>query len=402
MGPRSPLNVSGIERASTVNSPVRSKCRTFGARCAQRLLPSHPTSLPRVVKLLTIQECGRGKGTIALAQKVTLKQIANEVGLSPSSVSLVLNGRPCRISEENRRRIKEVAAREHYVPNQIARSLVMRESKTLGLIVPNIESRFFSSLAKNLEQRCRAEGYALFITNSDGLPENDLDLLALLVTRGVDGIFLVVADELADDSALVNELSHLPVPYVMIDRVVDNLACDKVLFDHERGGYMATKYLLEKGHERIACMVNAAKSMTGRKRLAGYGRALAEANVAFDPSLVIETDYYISDAFEASAKVLDTDATAVFASSDNIALGLLKRLYKCGRRVPSDYSVVSYDNSAADALFEPALTSIEQDVTMLSEHAINMMLRKIEKPTARPIERVLEPRLVVQGSVSPR
>ena len=355
-----------------------------------------------MVKLLTIQECRRGKGTVALAQKVTLKQIANEVGLSPSSVSLVLNGRPCRISEENRRRIKEVAAREHYVPNQIARSLVMRESKTLGLIVPNIESRFFSSLAKNLEQRCRAEGYALFITNSDGLPENDLDLLTLLVTRGVDGIFLVVADELADDSALVNELSHLPVPYVMIDRVVDNLACDKVLFDHERGGYMATKYLLEKGHERIACMVNAAKSMTGRKRLAGYERALAEANVTFDPSLVIETDYYISDAFEASTKVLDTDATAVFASSDNIALGLLKRLYKCGRRVPSDYSVVSYDNSAADALFEPALTSIEQDVTMLSEHAINMMLRKIDKPTARPIERVLEPRLVVQGSVSPR
>ena len=105
-----------------------------------------------------------------MAQKVTLKQIANEVGLSPSSVSLVLNDRPCRISEENRRRIKEVAAREHYVPNQIARSLVMRESKTLGLIVPNIESRFFSSLAKNLEQRCRAEGYALFITNSDGAP----------------------------------------------------------------------------------------------------------------------------------------------------------------------------------------------------------------------------------------
>lgn len=85
-----------------------------------------------------------------MAQKVTLKQIANEVGLSPSSVSLVLNNRPCRISEENRRRIKEVAAREHYVPNQIARSLVMRQSKTLGLIVPNIESRFLPRLPKIL------------------------------------------------------------------------------------------------------------------------------------------------------------------------------------------------------------------------------------------------------------
>lgn len=86
-----------------------------------------------------------------MANKVTLKQIAQEVGLSPSSVSLVLNNRPCRISEENRKLIKEVAARNHYVPNQIARSLVMRESRTLGLIVPNIESRFFASLAGSLE-----------------------------------------------------------------------------------------------------------------------------------------------------------------------------------------------------------------------------------------------------------
>lgn len=335
-----------------------------------------------------------------MAQKVTLKQIANEVGLSPSSVSLVLNNRPCRISEENRRRIKEVAAREHYVPNQIARSLVMRQSKTLGLIVPNIESRFFSSLAKNLEQRCRAEGYALFITNSDGSPENDLDLVSLLVTRGVDGLFLVAAEETPEDQELADELSHLPVPFVMIDRVVGDLACDKVMFDHELGGYMATKCLLDAGHRRVACMINANKSMTGQKRLEGYKRALAEFNVPFDEQLVIETEYYIADAYEASAKLLETDATAVFASSDNITLGLLKRLHECGRRVPEDYSLVSYDNSAADALFEPALTSIEQDVTKLSEHAISLMARKLEKPAARAIERVLEPRLVVKESVA--
>ena len=112
-----------------------------------------------------------------MANKVTLKQIAQEVGLSPSSVSLVLNNRPCRISEENRKLIKEVAARNHYVPNQIARSLVMRESRTLGLIVPNIESRFFASLAGSLEKRCREDGYALFITSSGGSADDDLELL---------------------------------------------------------------------------------------------------------------------------------------------------------------------------------------------------------------------------------
>ena len=335
-----------------------------------------------------------------MANKVTLKEIAREVGLSPSSVSLVLNNRPCRISEENRKRIKEVAAREHYVPNQIARSLVMRESRTLGLIVPNIESRFFASLARNLESRCRQKGYGLFITNSGGVPEGDLDLLHQLVTRGVDGVFLVVGDEISDDRDLRDEISRTPIPVVMVDRTIEGLACDKVMFDHELGGYMATKYLLEQGHTRIACIVNARRSNTGRKRLVGYERALREAGVAVDARLEFESDYYINSAYEAAEGVLATDATAVFASSDNIALGLLKRLHENGKRVPDDYSVVSYDNSAADVLFEPALTAIEQNAGELSEHALKLMMHNLAGETTKPVEEILQPKLVVKDSVA--
>ena len=246
-----------------------------------------------------------------MANKVTLKQIAQEVGLSPSSVSLVLNNRPCRISEENRKLIKEVAARNHYVPNQIARSLVMRESRTLGLIVPNIESRFFASLAGSLEKRCREDGYALFITSSGGSADDDLELLRQLVTRGVDGVFLVVGDEFSDDRALREEVSHLPIPAVMVDRAIEGLECDKVMFDHEMGGYMATRYLIEQGHRRIACLVNARRSNTGRKRLAGYERALREVGLPIDARLEFESEYYIPSAYEASEAVLATDATAV-------------------------------------------------------------------------------------------
>ena len=335
-----------------------------------------------------------------MANKVTLKEIAREVGLSPSSVSLVLNNRPCRISEENRKRIKEVAAREHYVPNQIARSLVMRESRTLGLIVPNIESRFFASLASNLEACCRKKGYGLFITNSGGVPEGDLDLLHQLVTRGVDGVFLVVGDEISDDRDLRDELSRTPIPVVMVDRAIDGLNCDKVMFDHELGGYMATKYLLEQGHARIACIVNARRSNTGRKRLVGYERALREAGVPIDARLEFESDYYINSAYEAAEGVLATNATAVFASSDNIALGLLKRLHESGKRVPDDYSVVSYDNSAADVLFEPALSAIDQNPGELSEHALKLMMRNLKGEASKPVEEILQPRLIIKDSVA--
>lgn len=366
-----------------------------------------------------------------MAAKVTLKQIAQEVGLSPSAVSLVLNDQPCRISAENRRRIKEVAERMHYVPNQIARSLVTQQSHTLGLIVPNIESRFFSSLARNLEVRCRERGYALFIMNSDVSVEHEDELIRLLVNRGVDGLFLVTAHELDADEQLVDSLSSLPVPLVMVDRFIEGVQCDRVRFNSELGGYLATSCLLEHGHRAIACLVNTS-SHTGRGRLRGYRRALREHGIEPDERLVFESDYYIPDGARAAEGVLATDATGIFASSDNIALGALKCLYAHDKRVPRDYSLVSYDNSATDALFEPALTAIEQNVSELAEHALEVLLDRVERGVtpaaaddgrARLIrrdsatgeaaagaahegcdrcfeDRVLDPRLVVQASVA--
>lgn len=336
-----------------------------------------------------------------MAGKVTLKEIAREAGVSISTVSLVLNDRPCRVSEENRRRIKKIAREKRYVPNQIARSLQMQRSGTLGLIVPNIESRFFARLARNLEVRCRERGYALFITTSDDLAENDLALLDLLVNRGVEGVFLVMGNRCPGHDERPRRVADAPVPVVAIDRSFEGPVCDTVQFDNERGGYLATRHLLEHGHRRIACMVNAARSGTGARRLVGYRRALDEFGVAYRPDYVLDTDYYIPEAYEAAASLAGLDVTAVFASSDNIALGLLKRLYDQGKRVPRDYAVVSYDNSAADSLFEPALTAIDQDVAQLADKAIDLMLGRLAGGAGAPVECLLEPRLVERDSVAP-
>ncbi len=321
-----------------------------------------------------------------MAEKVTLKTIAREVGLSPATVSLVLNGRPVRVSDENRRRILDVARREHYIPNQIARSLVTQHTQTLGLIVPNIESRFFSSFAKMLEMKCRRRGYALFITNSDNSTSNDADLVRLLVNRGADGIFIITSDEVEASKQLIADLEQLPVPYVMVDRTIDALDCDKVTFNNELGGYLATKYLLDHGHRRIACMVNTA-SNTGCARLNGYVRALGEKGLELDQSLVLTSDYYIPDAYLAAQQLIRVNATAVVATSDNIALGLLRYLYERGLHVPRDYSVVGYDNSISDALFEPALTSIEQNVDELSDAALSIMFRRLGEHGADVVQR---------------
>lgn len=339
--------------------------------------------------------------------KVTLKDIAREAGVAPSTASLVLNGRPVRVSPETRRRIQDCARRLRYVPNQMARSLATHRSNTMGLIVPNIESRFFSSLARNLEQRCRHEGYALLIASSDGAPETDVDLVGLFVNRGVDGVFIVVARELDADPHLVEALSQLPVPYVMVDRFVDGAPGDRVRFDNRMGGHIATWHLLQRGHRRIAIVANR-RAHTGRERLAGYETALREMGVEVDPALELQSDYYLQEAYQVADRLLDLAPTAVVATSDNIALGLLKRLHERGVRVPDDLSIVSYDNSAADFLFEPALTAIDQDVGELSDAALAVMLRRLGERDAgggggqsAPVERLLSPRLVERGSVRP-
>lgn len=338
-----------------------------------------------------------------MSGKVTLRDIAREVGLSTTAVSLVLNDRPCGISEESRRRIKEVARKKRYIPNQIARSLVTQRSQTIGLVVPNIESRFFSSLARRLELGCRGRGYALIITNSDDSPTNDSELVRLLLNRGVDGLVLVMSDETRVDAQLLSVLETLPVPFVMVDRLVEGLACDKVAFNNRQGGYLACRHLLDAGHRRVACVVNRA-SNTGRERLAGYERALVERGIEPDPALELESAYYTADAYATADALLATDATAVFAGSDNIALGLLRRLYEQDLRVPRDLSVVGYDNSTADVLFEPALTSVEQNVDELSAAALELLFRQIEEgerhaEMGAPEERILTPRLVIKGSV---
>ena len=189
----------------------------------------------------------------------------------------------------------------------------------------------------------------------------------------------------------------------MVDRFIEGLDCDKVGFNNEQGGYLATSYLLGRGHERVACLINK-ESNTGRERMAGYERALRERGVEPDPELEFHTAYYIDDAYESAKDFLKTDATAVFASSDNIALGLLKLLYAHDLRVPRDYSVVSYDNSAADSLFEPALTSIEQNSGELADAAIDLLFARLAEADSGTepkgsVSTILRPKIVVKNSV---
>ncbi|AEB07652.1 transcriptional regulator, LacI family [Coriobacterium glomerans PW2] len=308
----------------------------------------------------------------------TIKDIAAKVGMSVTAVSLVLNEKPCRITDENRKRIKEAAHELNYSPNYSARSLKTQQTMTLGLIVPNIASHFYSKIAKNLEEECRELGYALFITGSKNRSEDDCRLLNMLARRGIDGLFFVSSSEAVGDSEVGRQLCDLHVPYVLVGRYLPAIECDSIRFDEEAGAHRATCCLIERGHTKIGCIVNTVTSESGALRYDGYRRALAEAGIASNPEYCAESDYDIGESYKAMEKLIRTDISAVLATSDSIALGAVRCIQDHNRRIPDDISVVGFDEEIAYQIYKPRLTIIKRDIEHLCHRATAMLHDRIE------------------------
>ncbi|MBO9106567.1 MAG: LacI family DNA-binding transcriptional regulator, partial [Escherichia coli] len=180
-----------------------------------------------------------------MAYRATLKDVAAAAGVSVTTVSLVLNNRPARVSEEKRKAIADAAKKLNYVPNQSARSLVTKQSQLVALIVPDIENLFFAALAKCVEDECAVQGYSLIVANSDDSRVTEHELLQRLPARGVDGVMLIPAREsCAGDAAerLREDVALVSCPVVLIDRLTQCGWCDAVGFDNYLGGRLAARY----------------------------------------------------------------------------------------------------------------------------------------------------------------
>ena len=336
-------------------------------------------------------------------KKVTIKDIAREAGVSVGAVSLILNDRPCRMSEQSKQRVKEIARQRNYVANQMARALVTRKSNTLGLILPDIGNNFFSALAQQLEKHCRDLGYYLMFANSDDSLSNERELIESFGSKGVDGLFLIQSNEsYLHPEAFQETLGQLQIPYVMVDRSLPEVACDKVCFDNMQGGRAAASHLLAAGHRDVACVYMDDRLGNGAHRLRGFLAAMEEAGIALPPNRLIAGDNRSQSGFDAVDKVLSTGATAVFICNDMMTLGFLRGLHRRGRRVPWDLSVVSYDDSLQEYLFEVRLTTVAQDLDLLARHAAQVMDRRLRNADS-PFQQIyLNPALICRESVAKR
>ena len=334
---------------------------------------------------------------------VTLKDIAAEAGVSITTVSNVVHHRKSRVSPELVEKIWKIIEREHYVPSMSARSLANRDSSIIGVIThltpqttgSTVSDPFLSAFVDSIEKRLREEGYYLMIR----AVEDAAELAALSRSWRLSG--LIVTGMFQD--AFFTTVRELGVPFVLIDSYVDDPDVFSIGLEDEKGGYLAARYMLEKGH-RVIAFASPSVRPGGviEKRLNGYRRALEEFGMPYDPALVFTQEISVQEGKRLGRLLaVKKEITGICASADILAAGILAGLHECGVRVPRDKSIVGFDDNYISQLTYPALTTIHQDADQKGVLATDMMMKQLRQKPIGEKSIVLPVHLVERDSVCP-
>ncbi len=337
---------------------------------------------------------------------ITVHQLAREAGVSPTTVSRVLNGTASaiRISAATQRRVLDAAARLSYTPNILARGLRSGRSSLVGLILGNAAS--LSGILQGVEQCATARGHGLLVRTTGGSGEDEMAAARFLLEKKVDG--LVVSSTLYVCERVKAYISHLRdqgVPVVLLgQRHGTTPRVPFVGYDNQAVGHMATRYLLSLGHRSILCVTNTHNANTiGVLRREGYREALMEAGLATDEALVADIDpgasSYPQAAYEATRACLESGRafTAVFSHCDWASLGVLKAVREAGLRIPQDISLIGEGEQAFADYTEPPLTTIRLDSIRAGEVAAGVLFDCLDGREVPP-ETLLPPQLIERGS----
>lgn len=335
--------------------------------------------------------------------RTTIKDIAAKTNLSVTTVSLVLNNKPSKISSKTKRLVLETAKELHYRPNQLAVSLIKKRSKTIGLIVSDIRNSFFSCLAKGIEDECRRKGWTVILCNTNDMHERELACINVLAGKSVDGIVYCMSRDTGPQEfeQSYQLLRSWNLPVVMLDRFYEGRDLAVVKVDHVTGGFLATNHLLELGHRRIACITGPCHLTDSSDRLKGYQKALDAWSIPYDPNLVVEGNYDMPSGSEGIEKLGAIDYSAVFAFNDLMAYGVYQGLKRRARAIPSAVSVVGYDDIFTSEILDVPLTTIRQPIHQAGTTAATKLISIIEgEPGAQNTQTFL-PELIVRESTAP-
>lgn len=334
-------------------------------------------------------------------KNVTLKNIADHLGVSVTTVSRVLNGKSVtyRISKETQKLILDTAKDLNYSVNQLARGLRLQRSQTIGYIIPDISNPFFASIAKSVEKSARKFGYSIILCDSEESTELEKSSIQLLLNRKVDGLII---SPVGLETSHLTEISKRKIPIVLLDRYFPELNIPFVTSDNYQGALEAVNLLIESGHKKIACIQGLRKTSPNNDRVKGYMDAHKRNGLPIDQSLMVGDSFGEENGYIETKLLLKkrNAPTAIFAVSNLISLGAIRAITEEGLKVPEDISMISFDDQPYSRFLATPMTTVSQQSGQIGQIATKILIDQIESDTViEPKGIFLPTRLILRDSV---
>jgi LacI family transcriptional regulator len=330
-------------------------------------------------------------------KRVTRDDVAKRAKTSTAVVSYVVNGGPRSVAQHTQDRVNAAIAELGYRPNGLARALRANRTLVLGLLVPDATNPFFAQFAKAVEDVAFSQGFTLLFGNASDDPERESFYLKSFSEQQIDGLLLM---SVGGGTKSSDELDRLHCQLVVVDRLLANLETTTLVVDNEEGGFLGTRHLIEHGHRVIGCVSGPTDLTPSADRHRGWARALREAGLDPLPSLIVRSDLHQRGGYEATRTLLQSEKppSAIFVSTDIQAIGSLRAIADAKLSVPGDVAIVSFDGIVESTYTVPGLTTIAQPIEEMGRTAMAKLIECVRNPDAVTTNEVLPVQLVVRGS----
>lgn len=327
---------------------------------------------------------------------VTIYDVAREANVSMATVSRVVNGNP-NVKPATRKKVMQTIERLGYRPNAVARGLASKKTTTVGVIIPDISSIFFSELARGIDDIANMYKYNIILSNSDQNIDKEVKLINTMLEKQVDGI-VFMGGRITEEH--IQQFKTSPVPVALAATVDPTQAIPSVNIDYGVAGYEATKLLIENGHAHPAFVTGVEETAANELKYHGYLRALEETGRTLNEDYIIRGDFTYGSGIEAADQLLKLDQrpTAIFVASDEMALGVIHAIQDKGLNVPDDIEVFGFDNTRLATMVRPTLSTIVQPMYDIGAVAMRLLTKFMNKEEVADTNVILPHQIIERSS----
>lgn len=310
---------------------------------------------------------------------VTMKNVADKAGVSKTTVSRVLSGKASEygITKATEEKVREIARKLNYVPNQLAKGLRLKQTKSIGLVVPDISNPFFSCIVKNISKEAHKLGYSLSLSDSQDDTNIESNTLSYLQNRVVDGFIVCPVGQKFDH---IQDLINDGEKVVVVDRYFPELDCPSIISDNYKGAVEGTEFLINNGHKTIGFIQGELNTSVNDDRLQGYKDTLKKYDIPISESLIVGDSFGERNGYISTKLLLnrEPEISAIFATSNLISHGSLRAMSEDGLKIPEDISIISFDDQPYSDLLKTPMTTVTQQKEEIGRLAFKLLIEQIK------------------------